>query len=479
MNLLLSIAWPRFFLAIALLGLALAEGIASPAAADTFLSGPISGTLTPTGNPHRVTGSISVTAGDTLHIEAGCDLLFAAATSFDVSGRLETAGTTGQRVDFAPEVPMAPAGSWAGVTFFSGSSGDVVGLDVDGAETALHVLGGIASVRDVRFDRSAKYGLRVDVGGVTVQDAVVSRAGESGPSWAGLFVGGGNPQFERCRVEDCAGTGVGVWAPAFPTLVDCTIERCRSGVTSVGASPHFERCTVRDHGIPGDFDSGAGFFVGYASGTPVLVDCTIESNFFGVAIINDGSIDLGDLSDLDPANNGGNVFRANDTFDGVIRHVWNGTPNPVKAEGNAWTDGAGAYASDPATIDSWIFDDEELAGMAAVDFDPISTATAVPGGLPETGLPPAGAAAATSWKVLPTPVRSGALLQGVLPAPGHLQADLIDVAGRRVKTLDLGRVGSGTLSRPLDLRGIAPGAYFVRIRRDGHPSGTARLVRVH
>ena len=180
----------------------------------------------------------------------------------------------------------------------------------------------------------------MDVTPVTVDDVVVERAGESGASWAGIFVGGGSPVFTACRVENCAGTGVGAWTPAAPIFRDCEIASCRSGVTSVAASPRFESCVVRDHGIPGDFDSGAGLFVGFAGGAPVVVDCIIEGNFFGVAIINDGSIDLGNLGDADPTNDGGNLFRANDTFDGTMRHVWNETTNGVPAEGNAWTDGA-------------------------------------------------------------------------------------------------------------------------------------------
>jgi hypothetical protein len=197
-----------------------------------------------------------------------------------------------------------------------------------------------------------------------------------------------------------------------------------------------------------------------------------------VAIINDGGVDLGDLRDGDATNDGGNVFRANDLFDGTTRHVWNGTANVVKAEGNAWTDGAGIYAPDLATIDSWIFDDEELAGSAPVDFDPVSTATAVPAAGGADGVAEGAAPAGAAWRVHPSPGRSGFVLRGAVPAPGRLTAEIHDVAGRRVKTLDLGPVGSGTLSRPLDLAGIGPGAYFVRLRRDGVPAGTARLVRI-
>jgi len=429
-----------------------------PAGAETVLSGPLSGVLGAAGNPYRVVADISVAAGDTLRLEAGCELVFEPGTGLDVSGRLEVAGQAGSRVRFGPVIPGAAAGSWTGVNAFSLSESDWEHFVIEGAETGLHVLNGAAAVRDGTIDRSGKYGLRLDVT-ATAERIDVTRAGQESASYAGIFVGGGAPSLSACTVSDCAGTGVGAWTPAAPLFTDCVIENCRSGVTSVGADTWLERCTVRGHGIPGDFDSGAGLFVGFATGTTVAVECVIEHNFFGVAVINDGLVNLGNLVNASIDDDGYNVFRANDTFDGTIRHVWNETGNVQTAHNNAWIGSGGPPETDPLVIDSWIYDDDEAVG-AAVEFLPL-------GGPPTSvALPEAGAA---GWRIFPNPARGAVRLtapagRAAAPFPAF---EVVDVTGRRRAVVSPDPSGRAELRLPA-------GVYWLRPR--GESTSPVRVV---
>ena len=64
----------------------------------------------------------------------------------------------------------------------------------------------------------------------------------------------------------------------------------------------------------------------------------------------------------------------------------------------------------------------------------------------------------------PNPASRVATLSLRLPRPADLRVGVVDLLGRRVLDVQPGTVGAGPLSVPLDLGGLAPGAYVVRIR---------------
>lgn len=75
------------------------------------------------------------------------------------------------------------------------------------------------------------------------------------------------------------------------------------------------------------------------------------------------------------------------------------------------------------------------------------------------------------------PVRGSAALSVTWPAEGPARVDLLDVAGRRARTLFAG-VARGSAAIPLDASGLAPGVYLLRAAQDGRQS-TKRIVVVH
>jgi hypothetical protein len=460
-------------------GLSVALPLAPVPAAAIDLSGPLTGSFPAAGGPYRVIAPITVEAGQTVTLEAGCEFRFVGGSDFDVSGTLVFAGTALDPVRLVPDSSLAPPGIWEGVDVFSGGSVDLQHFHVEGAVTGLHLLGGGGVVRNGTVDFCARYGVRVDVTAATVEDLEITRAGQENAGYPGLFFGGGSATVERIRVADCAGSAVGIFTPAAPTLRDCEIVDSRSGITCVASNTRIEDCVIRGHGIPGDFNTGAGIFIGFPQGTPVVTGCTVEDNFYGVSVINDGRANLGDLTNGDITDDGGNVFRSNDDFDGTMRHVWNETAVVVSAHGNVWTDAVGVATADSATIDGWIIDDEELA-MAEVDFLPLASVT----GAPE--LPGAGPVdRAGRWSIVPNPARGPIALVApdggaragagiAAAAPGLWTAELVDVTGRRHRVWSVDpEARTSRVDAPL-----AAGTWFVVVRRGADVADVVRFTRL-
>jgi flagellar hook assembly protein FlgD len=83
----------------------------------------------------------------------------------------------------------------------------------------------------------------------------------------------------------------------------------------------------------------------------------------------------------------------------------------------------------------------------------------------------------------PNPSAAGTRLQLELPAPARVRFDVLDVAGRVVRSRDLGQLAAG--SHPLewdglDARGshVSAGLYWVRVRA-GTSDALQRIVRLN
>ncbi|MBN2171756.1 MAG: right-handed parallel beta-helix repeat-containing protein [Candidatus Krumholzibacteriota bacterium] len=451
--------------AIPLAAFSLALLLGPGAAGATELSGPLNGVLGSGGNPYEVVADIEVAAGDSLLVQASCHLLFAAGTAFDIHGCLAVEGGAGADTVRFEAQPPGGAGAWRGLRLHAGGEVLMAGFLLAEAETGFQVFAGRARLADGAVRVTSQYGLRLDDDDIEVRRVRVSDAQASG--YPGIFAYQASPLVEDCLVTDCAGSGVGFWGPAAPRLADCEVTACNTGVTCVGASAVIERAWIHDNGTPGDFDSGAGLYAGYASGAPVVTDSRIEGNCFGVAVVLDGSVVLGDLVNDDPSDDGRNRFVANDRYDGANRHVWNETANTIPAHNCWWAGSDGVFVTDTALIDGWIWDDEELAGAGPVVFEPLA---------PVTAAEPAPAPALARWRVHPNPANPVFTLRGEAPRAGRLDVDLLDAAGRLAVSAWRGDVAAGPVALTLTAGDLPSGVYLARIRLDGAGLGGARVV---
>ncbi len=199
----------------------------------------------------------------------------------------------------------------------------------------------------------------------------------------------------------------------------------------------------------------------------MLTNSLIEGHSFGVAVVLDGSVNLGDVENGNPNDDGLNRFAANDLYDGQNRHVWNGNPTVVMAQNNFWAGSDGVDSDDALLIDTWILDDEEGEG-AAVNFLPLAVSTAVD----------EAPAFANPWTIHPNPANPTFTPEGTLPIAGLLGVDLIAPSGRRAARLLYEQASSGAFSRTFRADGLASGFYLVRVEVNGRTQGTVRLALV-
>jgi hypothetical protein len=91
--------------------------------AQTYVSGPVSGTWTPGGSPYIATDTIEVLSGDNLHIQPGVDVLFDGPHALFVFGTLHAAGAPEDSISFAP---LDPGSHWCGIRFIGSGEGSYI-----------------------------------------------------------------------------------------------------------------------------------------------------------------------------------------------------------------------------------------------------------------------------------------------------------------------------------------------------------------
>lgn len=413
-------------------------------AGATDLAGPLSGTLAAADSPFHVTADVEVQAGASLLIEPGCELRFAAGAGFDLHGDLTAEGTQA-----APIVFVGDGATWGGIQAFGVSDCVLRHFEISGADTGLHLFDGTSLLEDGDIGPSVNNGLRIETDDVEARRLVLHESQTAG--YTALMIHQASPQLFDCEVWGCASaSGVGVWGPASPLLSELEVRDCLSGVTCVASTPAIDGAWIHDNGFAGNFDSGAGIYVGYAGSEPLVTHSLIEGNCFGVSVVLDGFINLGDLVNDFPGDDGLNRFVGNDLYDGVNRHVWNGTTNPLLAQNCFWAAADGVFTTDTALIDSWIVDDEEGEG-AAVEFEPLGEITAAPV-----------APAIARWNCWPNPANPTFTVSGALAEPGRLRLRLFTASGRLARELLNAEVAAGEFTRTFRADGLPSGVFLVR-----------------
>ena len=91
---------PNTFGGVITLALSLAFAGAIPGSAQTMVSGSISGSWSPSGNPYVVTDNATVPAGQTLTIQPGVTVWIGENVSMTANGLIQAVGTPAQRIAF-------------------------------------------------------------------------------------------------------------------------------------------------------------------------------------------------------------------------------------------------------------------------------------------------------------------------------------------------------------------------------------------
>jgi hypothetical protein len=158
---------------------------------------------------------------------------------------------------------------------------------------------------------------------------------------------------------------------------------------------------------------------------------------------------LGNLGNPSSADDGGNVFARTNTW-----HIYNDTPNTIKAEGNDFR------TTSKAAINHKIHDKRDDPALGRVDYVPLA------GGVIPTGEPGAAALALTGAAAVET--ARGAEIVFSLTAPAEVRVEVLNLAGRAVRELLCADANAGVNRMHWDCRGatgtrVPNGRYLVRV----------------
>jgi hypothetical protein len=164
---------------------------------------------------------------------------------------------------------------------------------------------------------------------------------------------------------------------------------------------------------------------------------------------------------------------------GVVTHTWydtfdGGGSNTVQFQSGASTHVIGAFTADSVTQQVFL-----SSGAANSHVLNAYVLRSMPGAV---GVSPGSAPLDAGLRVAGrNPFRGSAELAWSQPGRANVSLDVFEVSGRRVATLVSGNRAAGphrTSWTPSDPARGAAGVYFARLRLDGVPAGSCRLVLV-
>jgi len=342
--------------------------------AQTLVSGSVSGTWTARDNPFQLNGNVLIEVGDTLIIEND--------VTIDLGGlyELRVAGTL-----------LAQ-----GAAFHHGGSlfGDVGNLmlqacDFIGLNGGLKIYGGQAELTNCLIDstiesgitlsgtdssaiqnssilNSGDYGLKISqTDQVSITDNYFSGNSTHDFNHPALFIDSCSPQtIEQNILEDNHAQGIGVWsltATASPVIRNNLIRGNYTGITVVNSPPLIEGNIIVANFQAGNSNSGAGIYAGYPNARGIVSNNLIAGNYYGVSNINNAALNLGDMVNDFPGDDGENIFYDN-SFNHELWNIWNATNGALMAQNNYWP------GLSDSEIDATLWDDEE--GGSEVVFEP-------------------------------------------------------------------------------------------------------------
>lgn len=187
-----------------------------------------SGTWT-TGEVYQLTGDVLVPPGQTLTIQSGVLILLAGDHTFTVSGRIIIDGIPAHPVRFrlTPE-HHAGGGDWGGLRLNETVSGcEIIGVQFQGAATALRVIGGVAHVEECLFETPAAFGVYFSASAYGWVKHSIVRDGDQG-----FVADNSNPQFEYNLFLRMTGRAVTVKTNSQATVYSNAMYDCQTGIWS-------------------------------------------------------------------------------------------------------------------------------------------------------------------------------------------------------------------------------------------------------
>ncbi len=342
--------------------------------AQTQVSGFIGGDWSTDNHPYTLTGDATIQAGQILNIDTNVVVDLGGMYELRIEGQLNASGAEfisgGSIFSDAGTVELSNCSFNnidEGLNFFGGDvlieycvidSSNETGITLSGTDYAM--------IRASHILNSGDYGIKVsqadqvEIIGNTLQGN--STHDFNHPA---LFIDSCSPQvIEENIIEENHAQGIGVWtltATAAPQIHNNLIRRNFTGITIVNSPAMIEGNIIVANYQGRNVNSGAGIYAGYPNSDGIIKGNYIGGNFYGISNINSAQLNMGDMVNDFPGDDGLNIF-FNNGIGGQAWHIWNDTSNELMAQNNYWPGLA------PEDVDATLWDNEE--GGEVIIFEP-------------------------------------------------------------------------------------------------------------
>ncbi len=276
--------------------------------ADSSVAGNVSG-FWPRAT-YLVTDGLTVSAGDTLVIEAGSTILFQAPKdreklSINCLGRLIVAGQDSAPVTFASAIPEGGAGRiWGGILYVGNmADGRVENAVFRNAEIGIQVRRGIIADRPAEADSAnpiPEYILRRPTGPVVIRNCTIDSASFNGLVFVGVDSSvvaennliqncssgisceeGARPVLRLNRILNNTSTGIICSSESSPLITGNTVVGSSTAgiICANNSNPTIDGCIIAKNGIG----------ISVTKSNPMIARCTIAKNEFSGIIAYEGA----------------------------------------------------------------------------------------------------------------------------------------------------------------------------------------------
>jgi hypothetical protein len=322
---------------------------------STELIGEIFGELTSENSPYFVTGDIIIPEDTSLYISGEVEFIFQGNYSLIANGELTTDSILSDSVLFYPAENIE---YWNGI--IANSEISLTCVRVSHTENGIifngeGLLGSSSSCSNSVISNSENSGIIVNNGEISIYNCIIHSNKKNGIEVNGAITVDiiRNELYNNCvdnvghpailitdtqsnlgsnYIHDNHYQGVGLFQMSTENMLFLAsmniIERNFTGITIVGATGQLNQNIIKDNYQVGNYNSGAGVYIGYSTANVTLKQNTITGNYYGISVIYDATVDL--------TGNYGRNYIYDNTYEGTICNVYNASGNDILAEYNYW-----------------------------------------------------------------------------------------------------------------------------------------------
>ncbi|RLC52803.1 MAG: hypothetical protein DRH79_04485, partial [Candidatus Cloacimonadota bacterium] len=379
----------------------------------TDVSGDQSGTWDLTGSPYNIIGEIFVPAGLTLEIEAGVEVIAMGNYKITALGNIMAEGTIADSIRFHGENGLY----WGGLRLEDEAVESIfdycrISNTNDSNDYGIHSINSPVRIDHSYLDDHQK-GIQFSAlsaanpSYMEIKNSKVAFVQKSGIT----IVDNSNVLIDSCEVTQC-GLGASFYgaiqlslqsnthscspiitnnyihhndkqgltlANLFgyenmaPTVEYNDVSYNYTGIYLYAGKGTYTWNHIHHNFVENNADSGAGVMLYGNQATAVFTYNEIDHNYTGLYLTNGATVNLGDLNNTDPSDDGYNCIYDNIFYTGEEFSVYNASASNVTAENTVWDD-------DPP-IDVSIIDGNDNPSYGIVDYEPTLSPFAPPAGV--------------------------------------------------------------------------------------------------